>query len=291
MSEANLEIDEDLVHVFKSRRQIVKMRAGAVINNFENEIRERYYFSDGGFDPKSCSENQPSVICTSPPQTIFDPPHIDAASDFHGLAISVEGQEVVLKSQLIAGWYRYASEWRFHVDGTLKPRWGFSAVKSGSNCVCQVHRHHFYWRLDFDIVNPENVVREFNDPPLSGTSHFHDILFESKRQKNPGRKRHWEISNRRKGNTYGLFPGPNDGTSDAFGVGALWVLKFHPGELDDGRVSGEDQAKIDEKFATLGEFVKDSDVVIWYAAHFRHDQIRQGGAGQIVGPDLRPLKW
>ena len=228
-------------------------------------------------------------ICTSPPQTTFDPPHVDASGVFHGVAISVEGQEVVLKSQLRAGWYRYVSEWRFHVNGTLKPRFGFGAVKSGNNCVCQVHRHHVYWRLDFDIGTAgNNLVREFNNPPILGNAKYHEIQFEVKRPKRQGGQRHWEISNSRTGNTYGLFPGANDGTLDAFGVGDLWVLKYHPGELDDGALT--DNAKIDEKFVN-GESVRNTDVVIWYAAHFRHDQITQGGAGQIVGPELRPLKW
>src|SRR5215210_6319679 len=64
-----------------------------------------------------------------------------------------------------AGWYRYISEWRLHTDGTIRPRFGFSAVTD--SCVCNVHHHHVYWRLDFDIVTAENnVVREFNSPPL-----------------------------------------------------------------------------------------------------------------------------
>jgi hypothetical protein len=227
-------------------------------------------------------------ICTSPPQTIFDPPHVDASGDFNGVAFSVEGQEVVLKSQMRAGWYRYVSEWRFHVDGTLKPRFGFGAVKSGGNCVCQVHRHHVYWRLDFDIgTASNNLVREFNDPPIFNNAKYHEIQFETKRPKRQGR--HWEISNSRTRNKYGLFPGANDGTLDEFGVGDLWVLKYHSGELVD-RPLISNKAGIDEKFVN-GESVRNTDVVIWYAAHFRHDQITQGGVGQIVGPELRPLKW
>jgi hypothetical protein len=31
--------------------------------------------------------------------------------------------------------------------------------------------------------------------------------------------------------------------------------------------------------------------VVWYAAHFRHDQHLDGMVDHIVGPDLRPLKW
>ena len=86
-------------------------------------------------------------LCPSPATTI-----LDTGSDtgnYLGTAIYVKGQEVVLVSEMQAGWYRYISEWRLHTDGTIRPRFGFTAVKS--SCVCNVHHHHAYWRFDFDI--------------------------------------------------------------------------------------------------------------------------------------------
>jgi hypothetical protein len=79
-----------------------------------------------------------------------------------------------------------------------------------------------------------------------------------------------------------LFPGPNDGTMGAYGVGDLWVLRYHGDELDDGVPDGfvlgtaaETMAYLDDKFVN-GELVKDKDV-LWYASHFRHDQNHEGG--------------
>jgi Cu2+-containing amine oxidase len=80
--------------------------------------------------------------------------------------------------------------------------------------------------------------------------------------------------------------------SDPYGVGDLWVLKYHGNELDDGvniLTGAATRADID-KFVN-GEPVKDQDVVIWYGAHFKHDQTHGGGESHIVGPDLIPLKW
>jgi hypothetical protein len=37
--------------------------------------------------------------------------------------------------------------------------------------------------------------------------------------------------------------------------------------------------------------VKDKDVVVWYAAHFRHDQGHGGPGGHVVGPTISPVKW
>jgi hypothetical protein len=249
--------------------------------------------------PLQCDDSSTSTpsgfrLCSSPARSILDPPHTDGGN-FAGVAIYVEGPEVVLKSQMVAGWYRYVSEWRFHVDGTLRPRFGFAAVYEGSHCVCQVHHHHVYWRLDFDIETAgNNLVREFNQPPIIGNSNFHDKSYEIRRPRDPSHQRHWEVSNTRTGNTYALLPGSNDGTADSFGVGDVWVLRYHGTELDDGvNVVGGDaaatMAHIDN-FLT-GEPLVDTDVVIWYAAHFRHDQSHEGGGSHIVGPDIAPLRW
>src|SRR6266850_6884024 len=48
-------------------------------------------------------------LCSSPAQTILDSG--SDAGNFRGVAIYVQGLEVVLVSELRAGWYRYISEW------------------------------------------------------------------------------------------------------------------------------------------------------------------------------------
>src|SRR5919199_988090 len=106
--------------------------------------------------------------CPTPARTILDPPLTDTGN-FRGVAIYREGQEVVVVSELEAGYYRYVSEWRLHDDGTIRPRFGFSAVQN--DCVCNVHHHHVYWRFDFDIGTAENnVVSEYNSTPITPLS-------------------------------------------------------------------------------------------------------------------------
>jgi hypothetical protein len=233
-------------------------------------------------------------LCKTPAATIIDPPFTDGG-DFTGVAVSIEGQEVVFKSQMTAGWYRYTSEWRFDVDGTLRPRWGFGGVLSGDNCICRVHHHHVYWRLDFDIVSAgNNLVREFNHPSIFPGTKYHDKIYETRREKDSGHHRHWEISNTRWRGGYALIPGPHDGVADDFGVGDLWVLKYHPSEIDDGvEFTRTINAKANiDKFKN-GEIVKDQDIVIWYAAHFKHDQSHEQDPehGHVVGPEIKPLRW
>ncbi|ESU20474.1 hypothetical protein FEDK69T_29970 [Flavobacterium enshiense DK69] len=229
-------------------------------------------------------------LCSTPATTILDTDN--DSGNFKGVAIYVKGQEVVLVSEMEAGWYRYVSEWRLHADGTIRPRFGFGAVQN--SCVCNKHHHHVYWRFDFDIETPgNNLVQEFNDPILVGNSKWHNKSFEIRRPKDSSRKRKWKISNTRSGSAYEIIPGDKDGKADSFGVGDLWVLRYHGGsEIDDGitvvgGTPAQCMAHID-KFVN-GESIVNKDVVVWYAAHFTHDLKVE--TGHIVGPTLKCVKW
>jgi hypothetical protein len=227
-------------------------------------------------------------LCPAPAQTI-----IESGSDggnFRGVAIFVQGQEAVLVSELQAGWYRYISQWRFHANGTIRPRFGFSAANNP--CTCKDHHHHVYWRLDFDIRTAgNNVIEEYNNPPLVGGSNWHTKRYEIRRPRDASRNRHWRVRNLSTDEGYLLMPGANDGTRDAYGVGDAWIVRYRgSSEYDDGQGFTTDpalsRANID-RFVN-GEVVEDRDVVMWYAAHFRHSP---GHGGAYVGPDLKPVNW
>jgi hypothetical protein len=226
-------------------------------------------------------------LCSAPAKTIMQSG--TDAGDFLGVAVYVEGDEVVLVSELEAGWYRYISEWRLHANGTIRPRFAFGATSS--SCVCKKHHHHVYWRLDFDIGTPgRNRVREFNDPPLTpGGPHWHPIRFETRALRAPRRKRRWRVENAA-GRGYEIHPGAADLTAagDPYGKADLWVLRYRPGQIDDYPLSGT-AAELDK--LVNRESVLDQDVVVWYAAHFTHDVLRHGSVGHIVGPELLPVRW
>jgi hypothetical protein len=211
--------------------------------------------------------------------------------NFRGVAIYVDGEEVVLVSELEAGWYRYISRWRLHADGTISPRFGFGAVNS--SCVCRKHFHHAYWRLDFDVAGREhNEVREFNDPPLAGGNKWRRLRNEIRRKRDASRKRRWQVRNTQTGESYTLIPGGNDGKADAFGVGDMWALRHRPGQIDDGVGFTTDPAEARAHLNRFvnGESIRDTDVVVWYAAHFTHD-VHEHEVGHIVGPKLVPDGW
>ncbi len=234
-------------------------------------------------------------LCSAPATTI-----LDTGSDignFLGVAIYVQGQEVVLVSEMEAGWYRYVSLWRLHTDGTIRPRFGFSAVQS--SCVCTVHHHHAYWRFDFDVRTAgNNLVREFNNPPLIGSSNWHNKNYEIRRPRNPSSRRKWRVENKSTGEAYDIIPGANDGVATAqpdwpFPRGDVWILRYRGSEIDDGVVATGPPYEAGLNAWVNGEAINGTDVVVWYGAHFTHDLARDkpGEFGHVVGPDLKRVKW
>ena len=236
-------------------------------------------------------------LCSSPATTI-----LDTGSDvgnFLGVAIYVKGQEVILVSEMEAGWYRYISEWRLHSNGTIRPRFGFTAVNT-SSCVCNTHHHHAYWRFDFDIhTASNNRVKEYNDPPLIGSSSkWHTIKYEIKRFRDPSRKRKWRVEHIDRDKGYDIVPGSDDGISTSspdwpYPRGDLWILRYRGTEIDDGSIAigPPYEAQLD-RFIN-GESTKGKDIVVWYGAHFTHDVSSEphGSHGHIVGPKLVPVNW
>lgn len=257
---------------------------GPTYRDWQNQ--ETCFDAPEGFDPV------PGIrVCSAPAQTIIEAGN--DAGNFRGAAIYVDGTDVVIVSELAAGWYRYISQWRLGADGTISPRFGFAAT--ANTCTCLGHHHHVYWRLDLDVdgIAP-NRVEEFNDPPLFGDGNWHPKSYEIRRPRDAARNRHWRVSNPRTGAAYLLVPGADDGNANSYGVGDLWVLRYRGDEIDDGQPFTTDpalsRARIDD-FRIPAEPVSDQDVVLWYSAHFIHDEAHGHPGGHYVGPDLRPENW
>jgi hypothetical protein len=234
-------------------------------------------------------------LCPTPARTIMDTG--SDTGNFLGVGIYVERVEVVLVSEMEAGWYRYVSEWRLRADGRIRPRFGFAATQSA--CVCNVHHHHAYWRLDFDVISAGgNRILEFNDPPLFAGRNWHEKRFEIARPRDPARHRKWRVQHT-SGSAYDINPRPEDGVATQapdwpFGRGDLWFLRYRGSELDDGvnHTSGAGCEAQIGKWVN-GEDIFDRDVVVWYGGHFTHDVSHDDPAqhGHVVGPDLVPVNW
>ncbi len=242
-----------------------------------------WQYAESAFQVNGGTSLSGGIIRTpTPARTIFE-----SGSDtgnFRGVAIYADGPETVLVTELEAGWYRYKAEYRFHEDGSIRPRWGFAAIQD--SCTCNLHFHNAYWRMDFDVAgNRQNRVETWD-----GTRW--NLVSKEARQFRNASLQKWRISDPITGSAYEVIPGEKDSTADEFGRGDAWILAYHPGEMDDSSVTGSAQVAL-SSFVN-GESVDNQDLVFWYGAHFTHqfDQDpRHDDEGHIVGPTIRPVQW
>lgn len=257
----------ELQNVFYSGKPVMKQAHVPILNvlydsnkcgPYRDWLYEESYFQANG---KSAGEG--FVICEKRPKTLFESE--SDSGNFQGVAIWAGDSVVSMISETEAGWYRYITEWRFYANGTILPLFEFSAVKN--SCVCNIHHHHVYWRFDFDIDGLNNQASEYSD----GIG-WADINVEGRRLNDTSVHRQWRIMNTQTGNGYQLIPGDNDGTEDeAFGRGDFWVLHNNPNEIDDHSKQWERKKSEDISKYINGESTANTDIVIWYTAHFTHD--------------------
>ena len=229
-------------------------------------------------------------LCTSAPETILESG--TDAGNFQGVAFHYADEELRIVGEVQAGWYRYVSDWRLRDDGTILPRFGFAGTRNPRTCMR--HQHHVYWRMDFDIDGAGRDVIEQRGSGLFGLSAWRPIVRETSRKRGVS-ARAWRVRDRDTGRGYTVVPGVTDGTADVYGVADVWALRYHGGELDDGvaLISGtpaQTQVNLDQYLT--GESIDGTDVVVWYAGHFLHDEQNPSPhQGHIIGPELRPTAW
>ena len=170
---------------------------------------------------------------------------------FNGVASENRGNtELVLTTQMQAGWYRYVMRWYFYPDGKLVGWFGFAAVSA--NCVNFDHTHHNYWRLDFDIDGPGN---DYIDVATANPAKPAPVASEAKALRGPA---YWVVRDGATGRGYKLTPGTSVAPG-SFGVSDLWFLRYKPNEIDDG---GPGCAIQIDPFIS-GESLGGQDVVVW----------------------------
>lgn len=219
-----------------------------------------------------------------------------SGSGLRGVAAQRLGDRIILTSQLAAGWYRYFIDWTFYTDGRIEPRFGFGAVNS--TCVSNDHRHHAYWRFDFDIDDAANdAIKNVN---IEG-------------MKNIGTDRAAMVYDTVSSRGYRVVPGAEAVNSPVGGApsggGPFWNATQYPFDVTDqfflnykesgtpgipAEVNdnvGLNQCAITSTFMNFmnSEALNDNgDVVLWY----RGGGFHSGGqldACTKVGPILQPV--
>lgn len=294
----------------------VKYVSGAACNCYRDWIDEEGKFKvvTSASNPNAFniagSGNYAEAIM--PPVTVCDnggsQGDIPSTTGFRGVAAERLGDRLVLTTQMSAGWYRYLVKWTFYTDGRIEPRFGFSAVNA--TCVSNDHRHHVYWRFDFDIDDAQNDAigappKDGNPRPMLATEGMRTLPDATKK---PPYIVYDTVSNR----GYNVVPGPENlnspvGSAPSAG-GPTWnsvtypfdvtdaiMLQYKesspgvPTEINDG--AGLSQCALTSTFLNFmnNEALNDNgDVVTWY----RGGGFHAGGALDtctVVGPTLYPL--
>lgn len=197
----------------------------------------------------------------------------------HGMAA------VALDSYHRIGEYRLTHRWVFWENGDLYPRLYSAGLQHEYN-----HRHHAYWRFDFDIGGAANdLVLEYNNYTADqgfGRG-WHPKTTEISRRKSRDSNRIWAVMDKATGRGYKIVPGPHDGVADEFSTRDLWVMRYRPNEDKHGR---QGTAWNDELAPYLnGERVDGQDVVLWYCGHLAHEASDGGDEWHHAGPLLFPI--
>lgn len=214
-----------------------------------------------------------------------DPRCGDDPGSFFGVSVeNYDNQELVLTMNTRAGWYRYRMKWHFYADGRIWPEYSFSAASA--TCTDADHRHHAYWRFDFDLEGTPNndIVRE-RVPGGAGT------IFETEADRtwgNPQDGIYWTVEDAETQRGYEIVPSREDRQLpiDAFSKTDALILKYDPTEMDDGSFG----CAIDYDSEQNGESIVGEDIVFWY----RSSALHVGGNPwecDIVGPTLRPVNF
>src|SRR5262249_2018734 len=217
-----------------------------------------------------CAQAEGRDVCPAPPDECD-------RECFHGVAAQKLPDRLILSSQNRAGWYRYEMKWTFFLDGRIQPTFGYSAVSN--SCINYTHKHHAYWRLDFDIDGPLNdVVTEGPDPSAPGVGGAGGrpgprppilVLSTETQRRIASPNLTWSVADGTTGRGYRIVPGTEATLpADTFSVADIWFLNSHPNDLDDGGVTGPACA------IKIGNFLNGetlgNDVVVWYRTGVTH---------------------
>ncbi len=199
--------------------------------------------------------------------------------------ISGGQRALVVESYHRIGAYRLTHRWVFWEDGVIMPR----LYSAGLQCNYD-HRHHAYWRFDFDIEGAgADTVLEYNTYTANqgwGPG-WHEKRSEIIRSKNLPSKRSWAVLDRNSGRGYHLIPGPNDGLADGFSTADLWVARYRATEDRHGL---QGSAATDALGPYInGEPISGQDVVLWYCGHLSHHAHDGGDDWHHTGPNLVPF--
>ncbi|MEM8962843.1 MAG: hypothetical protein AAGD38_15265 [Acidobacteriota bacterium] len=237
----------------------------------ENDIRADNQVSPGFFEPTFDAE----TVCdnsTSDSSPVGDCPWGGAGPCNEGVAANSYAERLVMTTQYQAGWYRYTMRWIFHLDGRIEPQFGFGTANT--SCSAATHRHHNYWRIDFDIngAADDQVAQVGGDSPG---------VFSTEQDRTWANGATWEITDQTTGRGYRLVPGEQDRRlpADGYSKTDFMASLYKSTELQDND-QGIGDCDVEVEDIVDGEGINGVDVVAWY----------RGGVQDVVSSDMYRCK-
>jgi Cu2+-containing amine oxidase len=202
----------------------------------------------------------------------------------------IEPAMTVVWAKFQAGNYQYIHHWEFHADGAIHAAVGMGGrlwKGEGPDGVIggQAHIHNFYFRLDFDIVTPENNrvqrLRHLNNT-LNGDV-WEDIPLEASQIVVPTEFTTWRVINtnlsaRAKHRSYELVPGSEGAPDGNYSSGDLWVVRYVQRKESGEDVGPDPRPELQSKCTDYvvgtnyvnSESVDNEDIVVWYCLRSHH---------------------
>jgi hypothetical protein len=187
---------------------------------------------------------------------------------------------LVMESYHMIGRYRLLNRWIFRSDGIILPQLHSAGLQYPAN-----HRHHVYYRFDFDINGASNNLALQYSPnqsqnwgygpgwrPMTGE----EAIYNNNNS--------WAILNKQTSQGYVIDRGPFDGRSDNFSWLDGAVVAYRGTEDLKGRLGTAYDDQIYQH--VTGEPIDGADLVFWYVAHLSHDASDHGDEWHVCGPIL-----
>ncbi|HEU4712577.1 MAG TPA: hypothetical protein VFS76_13475 [Pyrinomonadaceae bacterium] len=191
---------------------------------------------------------------------------------------------VAVESAHTIGAYRLTNRWIFQEDGIIAPQLWSAGLRHPAN-----HRHHVYWRFDFDIDGARhNVALSRYDwwPSEWGWGPGWRPIANERSFTRPSCSK-IAIHNTRTRRGYHVVPGPFDGQADGFSTFDFTLLRYHADEDRHGLLGSPISDQLGQHFNN--ESTEEKDIVLWYCAHLSHEVSDDGDEWHVCGPILFPI--
>jgi hypothetical protein len=196
---------------------------------------------------------------------------------------------LVVESYHRIGRYHIVNRWLFWSDGLIQPQLHSAGLQHPST-----HRHHVYWRFDFDIDGAaNNLILEYTPPYTSPPPNWgygpgwKPLTFEQATWDTSDNR--WAVLRKGSNLGYVIDRGEFDGHADNFSNYDVWVVAYRGGEDLKGRLGTRYDDQIYQH--VTGEDIDGKDVVLWYCAHLRHAVHDNRDEWHVCGPILWPFGY